>query len=91
MSSELYRLPPGVNLPAKYKTTINSRRLFIDGAQDGLARRPITSEHAGGLLKQQGSTAWLAYCDGYAAGTLALLATRGKPAKTLPGAMSNEL
>ncbi|MBI5878776.1 MAG: hypothetical protein HZB53_14085 [Chloroflexi bacterium] len=81
MSNELYKLPPGVHLPAKYKTTINSRRLFIDGAQDALARRPITSEYASGLLKHQGSTAWLAYCEGYAAGTLALPAKRGKTSR----------
>ena len=76
MISEVYKLPPGVNLPAKYKTTINSRRLYIDGAEAGLARRPIMPEYVNGLLKQQGGSAWLAYCDGYAAGTLALPATR---------------
>src|SRR5690349_10904151 len=45
VSRELYRLPPeGVNLPARYKKTINSRRLFIEGAEAGLAGLPINAD-----------------------------------------------
>ena len=71
MGNPLYKLPVGVNLPAKYKKTINSRRLFIEGAQDGLAGRALTPEFKRELLKHQGDTAWQAYNEGHAAGTKA--------------------
>ena len=58
MSRALYNLPPaGVNLPARYKKTINSRRLFIDGAEAGLDGRPIDAEFLENLLAKQGKTA----------------------------------
>ncbi len=69
MSNELYKLPAGVNLPAKYKRTINSRRLFVEGAYDGFAGRAITPERESDIVRRQGETAWQAYAEGHAAGT----------------------
>ena len=72
MSRELYNLPPaGVNLPARYKKTINSRRLFIEGAEAGLAGLPIDAEFVENLLTKQGKAAGEAYHDGHAEGTKA--------------------
>lgn len=69
MSRALYNLPPaGVNLPARYKKTINSRRLFVEGAEAGLAGRPIDAEFADNLLARQGKAASEAYRDGHAEG-----------------------
>ena len=79
MSRELYRLPPaGVNLPARYKRTINSRRLFIEGAEAGLAGRPVDAEFLTNLLAKQGKAASEAYQDGHAEGSKAR-ALGGKP------------
>jgi hypothetical protein len=79
MSRELYRLPPaGVNLPARYKKTIISRRLFIEGAEAGLAGRPIDAEFLKNLLSKQGKAASEAYQDGHAEGSKAR-ARAGKP------------
>ena len=83
MSRELYNLPPaGVNLPARYKKTINSRRLFIEGAQAGLDGVPITPEYDSRLFKQQGQAAREAYQDGYSEGTKARLLKRSLRSKS---------
>jgi hypothetical protein len=77
MSRELYNLPPaGVNLPARYKKTINSRRLFIDGAEAGLDGRAIDAEFVANLLAKQGKAASEAYHDGHAEGTKARVLAR---------------
>jgi hypothetical protein len=71
MSNELYKLPPGVNLPARYKRTIHSRQLFVQGAHDGFAGRPIAQAHERDMVWRQGQAAWQAYVEGHAAGTKA--------------------
>ena len=71
MSHELYKLLRGVNLPARYKRTINSRQLFVQGAHDGFAGQAIPAEHERDLIRRQGKTAWEAYVEGHAAGTKA--------------------
>ena len=77
MSRELYRLPPvGVNLPAHYKKTINSRRLFIEGAEAGLAGLPINADFDDNLLAKQGKAASEAYHDGHAEGSKARVLAR---------------
>ena len=73
MSNALYKLPPGVNLPARYKRTLNSRQLFARGAHDGFAGRPIPQALERAMLERQGKTAWQAYLEGHAAGAKARL------------------
>ena len=68
MSLELSRLPPGVNPPARYKRTIHSRLLFVRGAHDGFAGRPISPALERELLGAQGQTARNAYLEWHAAG-----------------------
>jgi len=77
VSRELYNLPPaGVNLPARYKKTIMSRRLFIEGAEAGLDGRPIDAEFVANLLAKQGKAASEAYHDGHAEGVKARVLAR---------------
>lgn len=68
MSLELSKLPPGVNLPARYKRTIHSRLLFVRGAHDGFAGRAIPPAPERERLGAQAQTAWNAYLEGHAAG-----------------------
>ena len=73
MSLSPFQLPEGVTIPGKYQRTVNARKWFIEGAQDGYAGRVGSTDEEGqnGLRQHQGQSALTAYLDGYAAGKAA--------------------